>query len=163
PVMPSSRARRGAVAGGAGGRGGGEGRPPGRGGGGGGGGGAAGRRAGGAGGGAAGGGGGGRGDAGAGARAGPGAGAAPGGARRYRGSLWGMAESRDQGATPLVNFGGNVAFAPRHRYTPSSEAEVLEVLDRHAGGTIRVIGSLHSWSDDTVSDDAILDLRLFDQ
>jgi FAD/FMN-containing dehydrogenase len=69
-----------------------------------------------------------------------------------------MAEPRDQGATPLVNFGGNVAFAPRHRYTPSSEAEVLEVLDRHAGGTIRVIGSLHSWSDD-----AILDLRLFDQ
>jgi len=74
-----------------------------------------------------------------------------------------MAGLRDQGATPLVNFGGNVAFKPRHRYTPSSEAEVLEVLDRHAGGTIRVIGSLHSWSDDTVSDDAILDLRLFDQ
>src|ERR1041384_325307 len=76
---------------------------------------------------------------------------------------WCMAESRDQDATPLVNFGGNVAFAPRHRYPPSSEAEVLEVLDRHAGGTIRVIGSLHSWSDDTVSDDVILDLQLFDQ
>lgn len=76
---------------------------------------------------------------------------------------WRMAEPRDEGATPLVNFGGNVAFAPRHRYTPSSEAEVLEVLDRHAGGMIRVVGSLHSWSEDTVSDDAILDLRLFDQ
>lgn len=74
-----------------------------------------------------------------------------------------MAELLDPGATPVVNFGGNVVFTPRHRYTPSSEAEVLEVLDRHAGGTIRVIGSLHSWSNDTVSDDVILDLRLFDQ
>jgi hypothetical protein len=37
------------------------------------------------------------------------------------------------------------------------------VLDRHAGGTIRVVGSMHSWSDDTVSDDVILDLRQFDQ
>src|SRR3954469_19268318 len=74
-----------------------------------------------------------------------------------------MPEPRDEGATPLVNFGGNVAFAPRHRYTPGSEAEVLDVLDRHAGGMIRVVGSLHSWSDDTVSDDVILDLRSFDQ
>jgi FAD/FMN-containing dehydrogenase len=73
-----------------------------------------------------------------------------------------MAEPRDEGATPLVNFGGNVAFAPRHRYAPGSEAEVLEVLDRHAGGTIRVVGSLHSWSDDTVSGDVILDLRQLD-
>ncbi len=83
--------------------------------------------------------------------------------RRAAGAVaWRMAEPRDEGATPLVNFGGNVAFTPRHRYAPSSEAEVLEVLDRHAGGTIRVVGSLHSWSDDTVSGDVILDLRSFD-
>jgi L-gulono-1,4-lactone dehydrogenase len=73
-----------------------------------------------------------------------------------------MAEPRDEGATPVVNFGGNVTFTPRHRYAPGSEAEVLEVLDRHAGGTIRVVGSLHSWSDDTVSGDVILDLRQLD-
>ncbi|HEX3759992.1 MAG TPA: D-arabinono-1,4-lactone oxidase [Kofleriaceae bacterium] len=74
-----------------------------------------------------------------------------------------MPEPCDEGATPLVNFGGNVAFAPRHRYAPASEAEVLAVLDRHAGGMIRVVGSLHSWSDDIVSDDVILDLRQFDR
>jgi FAD/FMN-containing dehydrogenase len=69
---------------------------------------------------------------------------------------------RDDGGTPIVNFGGNVAFTPRHRYAPRTEEEVLEVLDRHAGGAIRVIASLHSWSDDTVSDDVVLDLRYFD-
>lgn len=74
-----------------------------------------------------------------------------------------MAEPRDEGDAPIVNFGGNVVFTPRHRYAPRSEAEVLEVLDRHAGGTIRVIASLHSWSEDMVCDDVILDLRHFDQ
>jgi FAD/FMN-containing dehydrogenase len=74
-----------------------------------------------------------------------------------------MPEPRDEGGTPLVNFGGNVAFTPRHRYAPRSEAEVLEVLDRHAGGMIRVVASLHSWSDDTVCDDVLLDLCHFDQ
>src|SRR3954471_4430393 len=76
---------------------------------------------------------------------------------------WHMAEPRDDGATPLVNFGGNVAFAPRHRYTPSSEAEVLELLDRHAGEVIRVIGSLDSWGGGTLSDAVSLDRRSFDQ
>jgi len=70
-----------------------------------------------------------------------------------------MAETQDTDGPPIVNFGGNVSFTPRHRYAPHSEAEVLEILDRHAGGTIRVIASLHSWSDDTVSDDVIVDLR----
>lgn len=79
-----------------------------------------------------------------------------------RGVAWRMAEPRDEGATPLVNFGGNVTFTPRHRYAPGGEAEVLAVLDRHAGGTIRVVGSMHSWSDDIVSDDVILDLRQLD-
>ncbi|TMQ20123.1 MAG: FAD-binding protein [Deltaproteobacteria bacterium] len=74
-----------------------------------------------------------------------------------------MAGPRDDGGTPIVNFGGNVAFTPRHRYAPRSEAEVLAVLDRHAGGTIRVVASLHSWSDDVVCDDVILDLRHFDR
>src|SRR3954468_17919764 len=74
-----------------------------------------------------------------------------------------MSEPRDDGGTPIVTFGGTVVFTPRHRYAPHSEAEVLEVLDRHAGGTIRVVASLHSWSDDTVSDDVILDLAHFDQ
>ena len=74
-----------------------------------------------------------------------------------------MAHLRDEGGTPIVNFGGNVSFTPRHRYAPRSEAEVLEVLDRHAGGAIRVVASLHSWSDDAVCDDVILDLCHFDR
>ena len=73
-----------------------------------------------------------------------------------------MVDLRDDGGTPIVNFGGNVSFTPRHRYAPHSEAEVLEVLDRHAGGAIRVVAALHSWSDDTVCDDVILDLQHFD-
>lgn len=74
-----------------------------------------------------------------------------------------MSEPRHRGAAPIVNFGGNVSFTPRHRYTPRSEREVLELLDRHAGGTIRVVASLHSWSDDIVCDDVVLDLRHFDR
>lgn len=73
-----------------------------------------------------------------------------------------MVDLRDDGGVPIVNFGGNVSFTPRHRYAPRSEAEVLEVLDRHAGGGIRVVASLHSWSEDTVCDDVILDLQHFD-
>src|SRR5579859_5134761 len=62
----------------------------------------------------------------------------------------------------IVNFGGNVVFTPRQVYTPATEAEVLDILDRHAGGRIRVVASLHSWSEDTVSEDVIVDLRQFD-
>ena len=61
----------------------------------------------------------------------------------------------------VTNFGGNVSFVPRHYYTPRDEPEVLAVLDRHTGGHIRAIGSLHSWSDVVTSDDVIVDLRHF--
>jgi FAD/FMN-containing dehydrogenase len=61
----------------------------------------------------------------------------------------------------LTNFGGNVSFVPRHYYTPRDEREVLAVLDRHAGGHVRAIGSLHSWSDIAATDDAIVDLHHF--
>jgi hypothetical protein len=46
---------------------------------------------------------------------------------------------------PEVNFGGNQRWYTR-RYQPSSEAEVLDILARHSGQTIRVLGSKHSWS-----------------
>lgn len=61
----------------------------------------------------------------------------------------------------ITNFGGNIRFAPRHRYTPRTEAEVLDILDRHARGTVRVVGARHAWSPAIVSDDALLDLRHF--
>src|SRR6266851_1051184 len=63
---------------------------------------------------------------------------------------------------PITNFGGNVRFTPRHLYAPATEAEVLEILDRHARGKVRVIGALHSWSPAIVSENALVDLRHFD-
>jgi FAD/FMN-containing dehydrogenase len=46
----------------------------------------------------------------------------------------------------IHNFGRNVAFEPAVVLTPQSEAEVLELLARHRGRNIRVVGRLHSWS-----------------
>ncbi len=63
---------------------------------------------------------------------------------------------------PITNFGGNVRFTPRHLYAPATEAEVLEILDRHARGKVRVVGALHSWSPAIVSENVLVDLRHFD-
>src|SRR5258708_26274503 len=59
----------------------------------------------------------------------------------------------------VVNFGGNIRFTPGRYYMPHSENEVLEILDRHAGEQIRVVGSRHAWSEAIVSPDVIVDLR----
>lgn len=64
-------------------------------------------------------------------------------------------------ACGMINFGGNIRFTPRHRYTPRDSKAVLTLLNRHAGGTVRVVGSLHSWSDLVVSEDVVVDLRHF--
>ena len=65
--------------------------------------------------------------------------------------------------TPVItNFGRNIRFRPRHWYAPRSEAEVLQILDRHASGTVRVVGARHSWNPGIESDDAVIDLRHFD-
>ncbi len=63
----------------------------------------------------------------------------------------------------ISNFGGNICFSPRELYAPATEAEVLEILDRHAKGKVRVIGALHSWSPIVVCEDALVDLRHFDR
>ncbi len=63
----------------------------------------------------------------------------------------------------ISNFGGNISFAPRHLLVPATEAEVVEILDRHAKGKVRVVGSLHSWSPIVVCEDALVDLRHFDR
>jgi L-gulono-1,4-lactone dehydrogenase len=59
----------------------------------------------------------------------------------------------------IQNFGGNVSFEPEHQYSPRSEAEVLEILARHRGQRIKVIGRLHSWSEAPRGDEVLLDLR----
>ena len=46
----------------------------------------------------------------------------------------------------MHNFGKNISYEPRHRYTPRTEEEVLGILARHQGGRIRVQGAGHSWS-----------------
>jgi hypothetical protein len=62
----------------------------------------------------------------------------------------------------ITNFGGNVRFTPNHFYAPTTEAEVLAILDRHAAGQVRVGGALHSWNPAVASDDVFIDLRHFD-
>jgi FAD/FMN-containing dehydrogenase len=62
----------------------------------------------------------------------------------------------------MRNFGANVAFSPRHCYAPRGEDEVLEILDRHARGQVRVLGALHSWSACAAVQDVALDLHHLD-
>lgn len=59
---------------------------------------------------------------------------------------------------PILNFGRNVTISPRRIYTPRTEQEVLEILDRHRGDRIRCIGRRHSWSRVLESDDILLDM-----
>ena len=65
------------------------------------------------------------------------------------------------GAAPVSNFGRNLRFEPRHLYRPSTEADVLRILDRHRRGTVRAIGAGHSWNAGIESRDALVDLRHF--
>lgn len=61
----------------------------------------------------------------------------------------------------ISNFGKNVLFNPEHFYTPSTEEEVLAILNSHNQEKIRAIGSLHAWSEAAASDGVIVDLRNF--
>ena len=63
----------------------------------------------------------------------------------------------------IQNFGRNVIFEPKSYYEPRDEAEVLALLAKHAGETIRVVGSKHGWSDGIVSKDVVLSLCHFDE
>ena len=62
----------------------------------------------------------------------------------------------------ITNFGGNVQFTPAHVYAPTTEDEVLAILERHAHGKVRVVASRHAWSPAIVCDDAVVDMRHFD-
>ncbi len=56
------------------------------------------------------------------------------------------------------NFGRNVSTTPGHYYQPRSEAELLEILDRHRGESIRAVGSRHAWSPGIAGSDVLVDL-----
>jgi hypothetical protein len=59
----------------------------------------------------------------------------------------------------ITNFGQNVLVHPQQTYTPRSEQEVVEILNRHRGQRIRCVGRLHSWSRILEADAVLLDLR----
>ena len=61
------------------------------------------------------------------------------------------------------NFGGNIQLNPQTMYTPATEQEVLDILDRHHGQRIRCVGRLHSWSRAVECNDVLLNLRHFNQ
>lgn len=63
----------------------------------------------------------------------------------------------------VENFGGNLSFHPAHQYSPRTEQEVLDILARHRGARIKVIGRLHSWSEAARGDEVLLDLRHLNQ
>src|SRR5437762_1601703 len=65
--------------------------------------------------------------------------------------------------TTITNFGGNLAFQPKHCYVPRDEAELLAILNRHALGKIRVVGARHSWSEAIVTDEALVDMFHFQE
>ena len=57
------------------------------------------------------------------------------------------------------NFGRNRVLQPSAAYTPADEQEVLEILNRHHGQSIRAVGRLHSWSEAILGEGVQLDLR----
>lgn len=60
------------------------------------------------------------------------------------------------------NFGGNVSVHPAAVYAPRSEEELLEILRRHRGESIRVMGSRHSWSPLLQTSGVLVDLMHLD-
>ena len=59
----------------------------------------------------------------------------------------------------LRNFGRNVLIEPKLLAVPKDRHEVLAVLEQHRGRNIRVLGSLHSWSEAARPDDVAVSLR----
>ena len=64
---------------------------------------------------------------------------------------------------PRTNFGQNVRIEPGPVVTPTTEPEVLAAMRRYRGRRIRVLGSLHSWSEAAAPDDIAFDLRHFNE
>ncbi len=63
----------------------------------------------------------------------------------------------------VQNFGRNLQFKAGRYYRPRSESEVLEILNRHSGESIRAVGTLHSWSALPVSEEVVVDLSHFNR
>jgi len=61
----------------------------------------------------------------------------------------------------IQNFGRNLRFKPRQLYSPKNENILLEILDQHRDDKVRVIGSLHSWSNLVETNGVLVDMRHF--
>lgn len=61
----------------------------------------------------------------------------------------------------IQNFGRNLRFKPKYFYSPSSESELLAILQQYKDAKIRVVGSLHSWSNLVETQDVLIDMRNF--
>ena len=59
-----------------------------------------------------------------------------------------------------VNFGGNQRWYARV-LRPTSEAELLDILARHGGSTVKALGSGHSWSSIGADSDIAIDMSAF--
>ena len=66
-------------------------------------------------------------------------------------------------ARTISNFGSNVHFQPAGYFEPQDEAEVISILNQCRDQQIRVIGSLHSWSDLVVTDGIVLNVTRLQQ
>eukprot|EP00913_Durusdinium_trenchii_P028318 g26546.t1 len=65
-------------------------------------------------------------------------------------------------ASQIVNFGGNVVFTAAQRVAPTSEDELLAVLNEQREGSVRVVASRHAWSDGIATAGTSIDMRHFD-
>ncbi len=61
----------------------------------------------------------------------------------------------------IQNFGRNLRFTPQKICNPSSDRDLMEILNQNRTGKIRVMGSRHSWSDLIETDRTLIDLRHF--
>ena len=62
----------------------------------------------------------------------------------------------------VENFGRNLRFKPKHIYSPNNRVELIDILQKHNSGKIRVVASKHSWSGLIETEDVLIDMSHFD-
>ena len=61
----------------------------------------------------------------------------------------------------IRNFGRNLRFTPKQTYAPTSESEFLAILEEQRHGNVRVVAPRHAWSEATVAQDTLINMRHF--
>jgi FAD/FMN-containing dehydrogenase len=62
----------------------------------------------------------------------------------------------------VQNFGRNLRFKPSHVYSPINKDELIDILEKHKRGKIRVVASKHSWSGLIETEGVLIDMSYFD-